>query len=259
MADILAEIAAYKRDFVARRRALRPLAEVRAAAADGPGARDFAGALGQEGISLIAEIKKASPSRGVIREDFDPAGIAEAYARSGARALSVLTDEAYFQGRDTYLQIARQVSGLPVLRKDFTVDPYQIYESRLIGADAILLIVALLDGGQVEDYLGLGHELGMAVLVEVHDAPELARAANAGAQIVGINNRDLRTFETRLETTFALLPDAPANALVVSESGINTREDVVGLAEAGAAAILVGESLMREPDVGAKVRQLLED
>lgn len=257
MVDILAEIAAYKRDFVARVMAQRPLAEVRAAAIDGPEPRDFGAALGREGVSLIAELKKASPSKGVIREDFDPEAIARTYAGNGARALSVLTDEAYFQGCDTYLQIARQVSGLPVLRKDFTVDLYQIYESRLIGADAILLIVALMDGGQLEDFHGLGRELGMAVLVEVHGAAEMERAAAAGAQIVGINNRDLRSFETRLDTTFALLPGLPDGAAIVSESGIHTREDVERLAAAGVDAMLVGESLMRAADVGAKVRQLL--
>jgi len=257
MTDILTEIAAYKRDFVARAMASRPLAEVRAAAADEPEPRDFGGALGLEGISLIAEIKRASPSKGLIRADFDPEAIARVYADSGARALSVLTDEAYFQGRDAYLQLARQVSGLPVLRKDFTVDPYQIYESRLIGADAVLLIVALMDGGQLEDFLGLARELGLAVLVEVHDTAEMVRAASAGAPIVGINNRDLRTFETRLETTLALLPDRPAGSTVVSESGIGTREDVELLEASGIDAILVGESLMRESDIGAKVRQLL--
>lgn len=259
MADILSEIAAYKRDWVAAALVRRPLAEVRAAALDGAAPRDFGGALGREGISLIAEVKKASPSKGVIRQDFDAAAIARTYAGAGARALSVLTDEAYFQGRDTYLQIARQVSGLPVLRKDFIVDPYQIYESRLIGADAILLIAALMDGEQLDDFHGLGRELDMAVLVEVHDELEMARAVMAGAQIIGINNRDLRSFQTRLETTFALLPAVPDGAISVSESGIGCRQDVERLAAAGVDAMLVGESLMREADVGAKVRELLGD
>ncbi|MFH1570428.1 MAG: indole-3-glycerol phosphate synthase TrpC [Gemmatimonadota bacterium] len=257
MRDILTEIAAYKRDFVARARSLRPLEEARAAASDTAPPADFAAALRAPGISLIAEIKKASPSRGVIRADFDPEALARAYAGAGARALSVLTDEAYFQGRDAYLQIARRASGLPALRKDFTVDPYQIYESRLIGADAVLLIVALMDGGQLEDFVGLSGQLGLAALVEVHTAVELERAAGAGAALIGVNNRDLRTFETSLETTFALLPAMPAGAVKVSESGIRCRDDVGRLAAAGVDAILVGESLMREADVGAKVRELL--
>ena len=257
MADILSEIAAYKREFVADRQRQRSLADVRAHARDAPAPADFAGALTADGIALIAEVKKASPSKGVIRADFDPERIADAYAANGARCLSVLTDEAYFQGCDAYVQMAKEVAGLPVLRKEFTIDEYQLYEARVIGADAILLIVALMDSSQLDDSLGLADELQLDALVEVHDGAELARAKAAGARLVGVNNRDLRTFETSLETTFALLDQMPEGAVVVSESGIGDRGDVERLADAGVNAILVGESLMREADIGAKVRELL--
>ena len=257
MTDILSEIAAYKREFVADRQRQRSLAEVRAHARDTPAPADFRGALVADGIALIAEVKKASPSKGIIRADFDPEQIADAYAANGARCLSVLTDEAYFQGCDAYVQMAKEVAGLPVLRKDFTIGEYQIYEARVIGADAVLLIVALMDSSQLDDCLGLAGELELAALVEVHDEAELARAKAAGAGLVGVNNRDLRTFETTLETTFALLDQMPAGAVVVSESGIKHRGHVERLAAAGVDAILVGESLMREADIGAKVRELL--
>ena len=257
MADILEEIAAYKREFVERRKYQKPLLELRAAARDTEDPADFLGALQEEGISLIAEIKKASPSRGVIREDFDPERIADIYAANGARALSVLTDEAYFQGSDAYLQAARRVAGLPTLRKDFTIDQYQIYEARLLGADAILLIVALMDGGQLEDYLGRGEELGLSALVEVHTAEELDRATGVGARLIGINNRNLKTFETTLDTTFELLEKRPQGVTIVSESGINHREDVERLEAAGVDAVLVGEALMREEEIGVKMRELL--
>ena len=257
MADILAEIVTYKREFVQRAKYETPLAEVMAAAQDTPDRRDFLAALQGGGVALIAEVKKASPSRGVIREDFDPEAIAATYAENGARALSVLTDEAYFQGSNAYLRAARQVSGLPVLRKDFTIDPYQIYEARLIGADAILLIVALMDGGQFGDFIGLGEELGMAVLVEVHSREELSRSLQAGARLIGINNRNLKTFETTLDTTFELVELIPEDITTVSESGIESGEDVRELEAAGIDAVLVGESLMRADDMGAKVRELL--
>lgn len=257
MADILSEIAAYKREFVAARQRQRSLAEVRAHARDTPAPADFRGALAADGMALIAEVKKASPSKGIIRADFDPEQIADAYAANGARCLSVLTDEAYFQGCDAYVQMAKEVAGLPVLRKDFTIGEYQLYEARVIGADAVLLIVALMDSSQLDDCLGLAGELELAALVEVHDGAELARAKAAGAGLVGVNNRDLRTFETTLETTFALLGQMPEGAVVVSESGIEGRGDVERLAAAGVNAILVGEALMREADIGTKVRELL--
>lgn len=255
--DILQEIAEYKREVVLRDQRQRSLADLRRAADDSPPPLDFAGALRGEGLALIAEIKKASPSKGLIRADFDPERIAATYAEAGARALSVLTDEAYFQGCDAYLQTARRVAGLPTLRKDFTIDAYQLYQARVLGADAILLIVALMDGSQLEDFLGLAAELGLAALVEVHTRPEAERAAQAGAGLVGVNNRDLKTFETTLDTTFALFPLLPEGCLKVSESGIHTRADVERLQEAGADAILVGEALMCEKDIGAKVRELL--
>jgi len=255
--DILQEIAQYKREVVLRDKRQRSLLDLRHAAADIPPPYDFAGALRQEGISLIAEIKKASPSKGLIRADFDPERIAATYAEAGARALSVLTDEAYFQGSDAYLIAARRVAGLPTLRKDFTIDEYQLYQARVLGADAILLIVALMDGSQLADFLGLAAELGLAALVEVHTREEAERAVQAGAGLVGVNNRDLRTFKTTLDTTFELFPLLPEGCLKVSESGINTRADVERLQEAGADAILVGEALMREVDMGAKVSELL--
>lgn len=257
MADILSEIAAYKREFVASRKRERNLAEVRAHAGDTPAPADFRGALAADGIALIAELKKASPSKGILRADFDPERIADAYAANGARCLSVLTDEAYFQGCDGYVQRAKEAAGLPVLRKDFTIDEYQLYEARVIGADAVLLIAALMDSSQLDDCLGLAGELELAALVEVHDAAELARAKAAGAGLVGVNNRDLRTFETSLDTTFALLEQMPEGAVVVSESGIAGRSDVERLAAAGVDAILVGESLMCAADIGAKVRELV--
>ncbi len=257
MADMLEEIVAYKREFVARAQYRNPLAEIRAATRDAEAPVDFTRALQGGDIALIAEVKKASPSKGVIRADFDPERIADVYAENGARALSVLTDEAYFQGSDAHLQAASRVSGLPVLRKDFTVDPYQIYEARLIGADAVLLIVALMDGGQLEDFQGLALELGLSVLVEVHTAAELARATACQAPLIGINNRDLKTFETTLETTFELLEKLPEGTTTVSESGIGTREDVERLSAAGVDAILVGESLMRAEDIGTKMKALL--
>jgi len=256
MGSILDEIASHKRQELERLQAQQPVAEVCAAARDTADPADFCGSLQGDGVALIAEIKKASPSRGVIREDFDPEQIAGIYAESGARALSVLTEEAYFQGRVAYLQAARRVSGLPVLRKDFIVDPYQIHESRLIGADAILLITALMDGGQLEDFYGLSHDLGLAALVEVHTRGELERAVSVGSGLIGINNRDLKSFETSLDTTFSLLADMPPEAVSVSESGIHTREDVVALGAAGIDAVLVGEALMREEDIGGKVREL---
>jgi indole-3-glycerol phosphate synthase len=257
MANILEEIAVYKREFIASRKREHSLVDMKLRAADCSQPADFSAALRQDGISLIAEIKKASPSKGVIRADFDPERIAATYAENGAHCLSVLTDEAYFQGSDAYLQTARKTSGLPALRKDFTLDEYQIYEARALGADAVLLIVALMDGSQLDDFIGRAAELELAALVEVHDGEELARADEAGAQLIGVNNRDLKTFNTSLDTTFELLESMPEGAIVVSESGINHREDVERLAKAGVDAILVGKALMRERDIGAKLRELL--
>jgi len=206
---------------------------------------------------LIAEVKKASPSRGLIRPDFDPVAIARTYESAGASTISVLTDEQYFQGRLEYLAAIRAAVNLPLLRKDFIIDAYQVFESRAAQADGILLIVAALSRGQLSEFLGLADELGMASLVEVHTAEELDAALQVGARIVGVNNRDLRTFETKLETTLELASSVPADRVLVSESGILTRADVERLMEAGVDAILVGESLMRDPDPGVKVRELL--
>ena len=256
--DILEEIARYKRQWVERCRSRSPIAELKARAGDSADVLDFAAAVSEDAaISLIAEIKKASPSKGLIRAEFDVEHIASIYRANGARALSVLTDEVYFQGSDDNLRRARKIAELPTLRKDFTIDEYQIFESRVLGADAFLIIVALMDGSQLDDYIGLGRDCGLTALVEVHDGEELRRALDAGANPIGINNRDLRTFETTLDTTFALHDLVPAGTTTISESGIANRHDVELLEAAGVDAILVGESIMREEDMGAKVRELV--
>lgn len=259
--DILAHIAAYKREEVAARKRERPLAEVEAAAHAASAPRGFAADLaaaarpGRSG--LIAEIKKASPSKGLIREDFDPPALARAYEAGGAACLSVLTDGPSFMGADRYLEAARRASALPVIRKDFLVDPWQVAESRALGADAILVILSMVDNSLAADLLSEADRFGMDALVEVHDAAEMARAGRLGATLVGINNRDLRTFAVDLSTTARLAAGKPANALLVSESGINTPAEVARVRAAGASAILVGESLMRHADVEAATRALL--
>jgi indole-3-glycerol phosphate synthase len=255
---ILDEIIAYKKEELAGTKLRVPLADVRSRAADAGPARGFGRALAAgKGIRLIAEVKKASPSKGVIRPDFDPVGIAGAYERSGAACISVLTEQKYFQGSLGYLGAIRQAVGLPLLRKDFIVDPYQIFEARAAGADAVLLIAACLERRRLEDYLGIAAEAGLDVLVESHTARELDASLSAGAAIIGINNRDLSSFAVSLETTFAMLKDIPDDRTVVSESGIGTRDDVARLERAGVDAILVGESLMRERDIEKKVKELL--
>ena len=255
---ILDEIVAHKKEELAGTKRRTPLADVKAMAADAGPARGFGRILAAEGgIRLIAEVKKASPSKGVIRQDFDPVAIAKAYEASGASCLSVLTEKKYFQGDLAYLGSIRQTVQLPLLRKDFIVDPYQVVEARAAGADAILLIAACLERRQIEDLLGVAADLGLDVLVESHSARELDRTLLAGATIVGINNRDLMSFTVSLDTTFGLLQDIPDDRTVVSESGIGTRDDVVRLEAAGVDAVLVGESLMREQDIGKKVKELL--
>jgi indole-3-glycerol phosphate synthase len=260
MSDILDRILAAKAAELAAARAAVPLQVLRERAAAMPPPRDFVGALrakiaaGQPAV--IAEIKRASPSRGVLREAFDPAGIAAAYAANGAACLSVLTDRQFFQGAPEHLAAARQASGLPALRKDFVIDPYQVDEARALGADCVLLIVAALDDARLLDLEARALALGMAVLVEVHDAAELERALRLRTPLIGINNRDLRTFETRLETTLALLPDIPGDRLAITESGIVSPEHVGLMRGHGVHAFLVGEAFMRAPDPGIALARL---
>ncbi|WP_374499439.1 MULTISPECIES: indole-3-glycerol phosphate synthase TrpC [Pseudoxanthomonas] len=260
MSDILTTILARKADEIAERSARVSLADLRARVADAPPTRGFADALNamiaQGDPAVIAEVKKASPSKGVIRPDFRPADIAVSYEFGGAACLSVLTDVDFFQGADDYLRQARDACTLPVLRKDFTVDPYQVYEARALGADCILLIVAALDDGQLVDLSGLAMQLGMDVLVEVHDIDELERALQVPVPLVGINNRNLRTFEVGLGTTLAMKDAVPKDRLLVTESGILVPEDVATMRDAGVNAFLVGETFMRAEEPGEALRQL---
>jgi indole-3-glycerol phosphate synthase len=255
---ILDEIIAYKKEELAETKRRTPFADIKAKAWDAQPSRGFMNALsGSGGVRLIAEVKKASPSRGVICEDFDPIEIAKTYEKTGASCLSVLTEKKYFQGSLEYLGQIRKTVMLPLLRKDFIIDEYQIFEARAAGADAILLIAACLEKQQLKDYHGIAKQQGLDVLVESHTYKELDKALLAGAMLVGINNRDLLTFTVSLQTTLDLLKDIPEDRTVVSESGIATHEDVVRLQQAGVDAILVGESLMREKDIGKKVKELL--
>ena len=260
MSDILERILKRKREEIEQRKQVRPLAELQARCGDQSDTRGFAAAMeaaiDQDRPAIIAEVKKASPSKGVIREDFDPAAIAASYARANATCLSVLTDAHFFQGSESFLMQARGACALPVLRKDFIIDSYQVWEARLIGADCILLIVSALGDAALLELSLLAADLDMDVLVEVHDDEELERALALPAPLVGVNNRDLRTFQTSLDTSIELREHVPYDRLMVSESGIRTPEDVALLRDAGIEAFLVGETFMRSPDPGAELGRL---
>ncbi len=261
MSDVLARICAIKRKDVAERKVAAPLAELEQAASRATPARGFVQALenraSEGGLALIAEIKKASPSKGLIRADFDPPALAMAYEAGGAACLSVLTEESHFQGADAYLGQARAAGTLPCLRKDFTLDPYQVVEAKVIGADCILLIMAALSDDEARSLADLARDLGLDVLVEVHDEPELERALRLEAKLIGVNNRNLKTLAIDLATTEALAPKIPADRLLVAESGLYSHDDLLRMTEVGARCFLVGESLMRETDVAAATRRLL--
>jgi indole-3-glycerol phosphate synthase len=260
MTDTLAKIVAYKREEVAARKRTRTASSVESDARAADAVRGFAKALEEKartGVALIAEIKKASPSRGLIRADFDPPALAKAYESGGAACLSVLTDKPSFQGEEAFLVAARAACALPALRKDFMVDPWQIAESRALGADAILIIMACTEDGLTRELYDGARAWSMDVLIECHDEREIERALTLPGGLIGVNNRDLRTFETKLETTARLAPLVPPDRLLVAESGIFTNADIVTLQGAGARAFLVGESLMRQPDISTATRTLL--
>jgi len=256
---ILDRILETKKTELVSRKATAPLSKLREAAARAPSPRSFFDALASKtaGFRVVAEVKKASPSKGVIREDFDPVGIARAYERGGAAAISILTDEQYFQGRLDFLEAIRPQVGLPILRKDFVIDVYQVWEARAAGADAILLILAALEDSELRELSDLADHLDMDVLWEVHNLDELRRLNTLGPRVVGINNRDLKTFDVSLETTKRLLPEVPDGALVVSESGFFEHSELEMMGGWGVDAFLIGESLMRSPDPGLALRDLI--
>lgn len=259
---ILDEIVSNKKEELKNRKISLPLSELKARIKDSPDTKGFRNAIERREkkdgpVRLIAEIKKASPSKGIIREDFNPQGIAWIYEEAGASAISVLTEEKYFLGNIEYLSQVRNVVKIPILRKDFIIDHYQIYEARAFGADAVLLIASILDKTQIDEYLGNAKDLNMDAIVEVHDKKELEKALQTGADIIGINNRDLMTFKIDIGTTYRLKDEIPKDKVIVSESGINNRYDIVQMQKAGVDAVLIGTALMREEDIAKKIRELL--
>lgn len=257
---ILDDIVADKRKELAQAKIEMPLHELQVRISQQPSPLDFAAALRGDGVVIIAEIKKASPSKGLLRPDFDPIALARDYAKGGAMSISVLTEANYFQGNLDYLQAIRETAGLekmPLLRKDFIFDPYQVYEARVYGADAILLVAAILEDDKLRRLLSLAHDLGMQCLVEIHDHTELERVLHSNAQIIGINNRDLHTFEVDIHTTERLRHSIPPDRIIISESGISQREDIVRLREWGVNAALIGEALVTANDVIVRLRELV--
>ncbi len=254
---ILDRIVEAKRREVGYLKGMRSLSLLKETMRDLPPPRDFKRAISGSPFSIIAEVKRCSPSKGRIREDFDPFKIATIYQENGAAAISILTDEEFFEGNRTYLSGIRKIVELPLLRKDFIIDPYQIYETKILGGDALLLIACLLEDRQLREYIRLTQNLDLSALVEVHTREELKKALAVGAEIIGINNRNLKTFFTDLRTTLILAPSIPKDRIVVSESGINTKGDIETLMKAGIHCFLVGEALMRSEDIGGKLRELL--
>ena len=255
---MLDRIVAYKKEELKQTKKTVPVAELEARIARRPETLDFAAALKGDHVSLIAEVKRASPSRGVLRQNFDPPALAKIYADNGAAAISVLTESKYFGGHIDHLAEIREAVTIPLLRKDFIFDPYQVYESRAFGADALLLIVAILQIEQLTELLAMSHELGLSCLVEVHNENEVEKALRSGAQIIGINNRDLRTFDVDFNTTKRLRKLIPADKIVVSESGVSGRQDIDNLKKLGVNAALVGEALLTAADIEAKLRELVK-